>query len=1054
MPCVHQLEQEVRRLEEQLRMKQVELERARKHQRKEEEAVARRREMERVYKALVGDEPKVRREVCAAERSGRVRLAVEHLLAQASRAASSLEAEHVRVLLKAAGLTERAAAESTENSLRRAAVTVETSARKDLRRAQQKDACAAAQRAVRDEAVECSGVVVAATAAEEKAKVAVAKAVEKAPAPTTRIAAEAISTEELARLMLQARDVRNVVVIAHVDAGKTTLTDALLARGGVIAESRAGSACHMDSGVEQERGITIKAASVSLAFRTAAAPSGTCVMNLIDSPGHADFNAEVTTAMRVSDGALVVVDAVEGVQVQTEVVLQQALQERVVPCLVVNKADRLLCRLRQSPEDTYQRLMCAVEGVGRIVRDSSSEQTSAACRAALRRRIDPRPEDGSVAFTCGKDGWGFTIMTFARLMEARTGVPATKTAKLFWGDNFWNPKARKWSSNATDAEGRALPRGFCHFVLRPLLAILTGCQEGAWSVVEQEVDKLWPGRWAAGVLSPEERKNEGEAVFALLMRRLLPAADALVELAAGRLPAPCVAQEYRADILCEEDAEGDEALQAAVRNCNPDGPLIFYVTKLVPVQRTWGFYAFGRVLSGRLRAGAAVQVLGHGGQHVRKVALLMARKEMSVTEVPAGSLAAAVGLDGAQLKTATVVEPSLSRARPLRGIRHSVSPVVRSAVQLVAPSEQPQLVKALQWLQRSDPLVQCEIVNGQCVIAAGGELHLELCIRSLQERMEGPPGASSGSSKGLKVARPAVAHQETVRAEGPSCLAKSPAKLNRVWMAAGPMDHGLADALERGEIPTGHSEADTIQRVRALVETWGWSRDEARSVWAVRGSNILVDFTKGIQYLDDARPHITSAFEQVVSAGPVCGEPLRGVVFRLTDAKLHGDKHHRGPAELLPAASRALKAAMLRDEAQPGLFEPVFRCTISTVADAAGVVRGEMPRRRGSVEDEQHTDGGRVVLDGLLPVATSFGLADALRAQTGGRAFASCSFDSWRMMAGNPRPPAPATRGSRASEPQAAAATVDLCLSAVRECRLRNSLKGDAPTAVDYEDRL
>lgn len=1052
MPTVQRLEEEVRRLAQQLRAKQVELERARQQERKEEEATARRRELERLQKALFGDETKIRRVVGAAERCGRLIVGAERLWASAMHTACGLEGEHLCVIRRASVLKKLAAAESAEDSLRGAVVTAEAAAWKEVQR-QCEESARTAHRAVCETEAECSEAVPVAVAAEMTAKAAMDKAQEKsATLATANATAEAISTEELARLMLQARNVRNVVVIAHVDAGKTTLTDALLARGGVIAESRAGNACHMDSGVEQERGITIKAASVSLAFRTPAAPTGNCVMNLIDSPGHADFNAEVTTAMRVSDGALVVVDAVEGVQVQTEIVLQQALQERVVPCLVVNKADRLLCRLRQSPEDTYQRLMCAVEGVGRIVRDGASETTSAVCRAALRRSIDPRPEEGSVAFTCGKDGWGFTLMTFARLMESRTGVPAAKTAKLLWGDNFWNAKTRKWSRDSTDAEGKALPRGFCHFVLRPLLVILTGCQEGAWGVVQQGVEQLWPGRWAARLLSTEEQNENGEAAFALLMRRLLPAADALVELAAGKLPAPCIAQDYRAEILCEEAGKEEETLQSAVRECDPDGPLVFYVAKLVPVQRTWGFYAFGRVLSGRLRPGATVHVLGHGAQHVRKVALLMARKEMGVAEVPAGSLAAAVGLDGAQLKTATVVEPRLSRARPLRGIRHAVSPVVRSAVHLVAPSEQPQLVKALNWLQRSDPLVQCETASGQCVIAAGGELHLELCIQSLRERMEGPPGAAAGSTKGLKVARPAVARQETVRAQGPSCLAKSPAKLNRLWISAGTMEPGLPDALERGEIPHGHSEADTLQRVRALVETWGWSRDDARSVWTVVGSNLLLDCTKGIPYLEDARQHVASAFEQIVSAGPICGEALRGVVFRLTDAKLHGDKHHRGPAELLPAASRAMKAAMLREEAQPGLFEPVFRCLISTVAEAAGVVRGELPRRRGSVEDEQHADGGRVVLDGLIPVATSFGLADALRAQTGGRAFASCSFDNWRMMMGNPRPPAPAGRGSKTSEPQPSSA--DLCLSAVRECRSRNALKGDAPTAADYEDRL
>eukprot|EP01065_Artemidia_motanka_P024871 TRINITY_DN297_c0_g1_i2.p1 TRINITY_DN297_c0_g1~~TRINITY_DN297_c0_g1_i2.p1 ORF type:complete len:937 (+),score=372.89 TRINITY_DN297_c0_g1_i2:94-2904(+) len=894
--------------------------------------------------------------------------------------------------------------------------------------------------------------------AREEEAAADAPEAEGCVAETAAAATSSVMEGELEGMLRRQDCVRNTVVIAHVDAGKTTLTDSLLSRGGLVSDAKAGRARLMDSGEEQQRGITINAAAVSLAFRTEAARGGTCVVNLIDSPGHVDFNAEVTSAMRVSDGALVVIDAVEGVQVQTELVLRQALTERVVPCMVVNKVDRLLTQLQLPPEEVYQRLSVTVDTMAALARDGADATLANACRDDLSRDVAPLPEEGSVVFASGLHGWAFSVDSFARLYEKRVGVKAERLRQKLWGDHFWNAKRSKWSSAAHDADGEPLPRAFCHFVLRPVVRMLDACKEGDWEGLRQEVERLWGDRWS-GLLRKEEQVA-GEAAFGLVMKRLLPAADALVELAAARLPSPVVAQRYRADVLC--GAEEDRRVVEAVRRCDPDGPLVFYVTKLVPVERTWNFNAFGRVFSGVMRSGAKVHVLGHGAARIQRVRLLMVRKDMGVQMVPAGSLAAVAGLEAYVVKTATVVEPELSTAPPLKGLSHAVSPVVRATVECVAPAEQPQLAKALRWVQRSDPLVSVETDAGQHVIAGAGELHLQVCLHRVQERMEGPPGAAPGATKGLKEAQPAVAHRETVSACGPSCLSKSPAKLNRVWASAGPLADGLAEAIERGEVPTGHSDADVAVRSRMLVDRWGWERDEARSVWAVSCGNVLVDVSKGVPYLNEVKSHIVSAFDELMRCGPMCGEPVQGVCIRITDAKLHSDHAHRGPSELVPAASRAMKAALLRPESEPALLEPIFRCTIDTYADVAGAIRSEIPRRRGSVENEEHK-GATALLDALVPVSASFGLTDKLRALTGGRAFTSCCFDHWRRLPGNPMETAwaAAAGGKKKKSPPKqqqsggeSAGAGDLSVSVVDERRRRRGLAGGPPTAADFEDKL
>lgn len=206
------------------------------------------------------------------------------------------------------------------------------------------------------------------------------------------------TTAEILRIVQNLDQIRNAGIIAHVDHGKTTLTDSLLSAAGLLSPSVAGTALALDYlEEEQKRQMTIKAANISLYYEINSKPY---VINLIDTPGHVDFSGRVTRSLRAIDGCVVVVDAVEEVMVQTETVTRQALEERVRPTLFINKIDRLIKELRLSPKEVQDKLLRIIREFNNLIELYAEPQ--------FRDKWKVNPAEGTVAFGSAKDRWGFT----------------------------------------------------------------------------------------------------------------------------------------------------------------------------------------------------------------------------------------------------------------------------------------------------------------------------------------------------------------------------------------------------------------------------------------------------------------------------------------------------------------------------------------------------------------------------------------------------------------------------------------------------------------------
>jgi elongation factor 2 len=801
--------------------------------------------------------------------------------------------------------------------------------------------------------------------------------------------------DQMREIMDKPYNIRNMSVIAHVDHGKSTLTDSLVAAAGIIALEDAGNVRLTDTRQdEKDRGITIKSTGISLYFEMPEdydlppkSDGRKFLINLIDSPGHVDFSSEVTAALRVTDGGLVVVDVVEGVCVQTETVLRQALGERIVPVLTINKLDRGFLELQLEPEAMYQNFVRVIENANVIM---------ATYRDELMGDVEVYPEKGTVAFSAGLQGWAFTLNKFGRMYAKKFGVDKAKMAARLWGDSFFDNETKKWGNKNVSAAGKPLTRAFCKFILEPIDQIFKAC-------MSQDMEKLDKYLKVIDVtLNSEERQYQQKKLLKCVMQKWLPADEALLEMMVLSLPSPAKAQRYRVENLYTGPM--DDPTANAIRNCDPNGPLVMYVSKMVPTSDKGRFFAFGRVFAGTIVGGQKVRILGSNYEvgkkedlyvkNVQRIVIMMGRKTEPVDSVPVGNTCALVGVDQFITKTGTLCTEEDSY--PLVSMKFSVSPVVRVAVEPKNPSDLPKLVEGLKRLSKSDPLVQCTIEeSGEHIVAGAGELHLEICIKDLQEDFMG--GAP------LIVSEPVVSFRETVIEESSiMALSKSPNKHNRLYVKALPLADGLSEAIDNGTITP---RDDPKVRARKLAEEYGWDPTEARKIWAfgpnTNGSNVCVDVTKGVQYLNEIKDSVVAGLQWVTKEGVLTQENMRGIRFNIYDVVLHADAIHRGGGQIIPTARRVFYAAQLT--AQPRLMEPIFLVEIQCPQAVVGGIYAVMNKRRGQIIEEQQRPGTPLTnVKAYLPVAESFGFTADLRSNTGGQAFPQCVFDHWKVLQGSP----------------------------------------------------
>ncbi len=439
------------------------------------------------------------------------------------------------------------------------------------------------------------------------------------------------------------------------------------------------------------------------------------------------------------------------------------------------------------------------------------------------------------------------------------------------------------------------------------------------------------------------------------------------------LPNPADAAKYRISKIWHGSLESE--IGKSMLDMNPNGPLAVVITKVVPDPHA-GVVAAGRVFSGTLKKGQEVRLIGqHMTKRIQQVSVYKGPQRVQMDEIPAGNIVGIVGLTDT-FSGETLCDPE-REIEPFEAIKHLFEPVVTKSIECKDPKDLPKLIMFLRQVSREDPTLAIKIdeETGEYLVSGLGELHIDAKIeRPLKEK-----------EINVTTSMPIVIYRETVRTESPEVEGKSSNRHNRFYVTVEPIEPGLYTALAEGKVEEKNVRKFLKDLIPKLVD-YGMGRDEAKKLYDIFNKNTLIDSTKGIQYLNETMELVIESFEKVMDSGPLCGEPCTALKVKLHDAKLHEDAIHRGPAQVLPAVSDAIKEAILR--AKPTMLEPVQTIRIDVPEELMSNAMNQVTNRRGQIGDVK-TEMGAAVIECKLPVAEMFGFESQLKSATQGKGFYS-----------------------------------------------------------------
>ncbi|ORX58889.1 P-loop containing nucleoside triphosphate hydrolase protein [Hesseltinella vesiculosa] len=783
---------------------------------------------------------------------------------------------------------------------------------------------------------------------------------------------------------------RNIAVVGHLHHGKTSFLDML------VADTHPNSPLNVEQPqrytdthvLERERGISIK--SMPMSFVLQDLNDKSYLYNIMDTPGHTDFIDEVVAGLRLADGAVLVVDAIEGVMVNTERIIRQCIQEGIPMTLVINKVDRLILELKLPPADAYFKLRYTIEEVNQIIKKTPGGD-----------HVRLSPERGNVCFASAQVGWCFNLRSFAQMYAEsyEEEIDYVQFAQRLWGDIYFNPDTGSFHRKS---QGGASKRSFVHFILEPLYKLYS-------QVLGEDQRDLKKTLRSLGIYLKEKQYGLNvKELLRLVLARFFGPANAFVDMTVRHLPSPLENARNKVERLYSGPM--DDVYASAMNTCDAEGPLMIYITKLYNNKDATDFDAFGRVLSGTIKAGQIVRVLGESYsvddeedmmvQRVSNTWIYESRYRMEVEGVPAGGWVLLGGVDSSITKTATVVDHKASQNNHIfRPLRFPAAAALKVAIEPMNPSELPKMLDGLRKINKSYPMVITKVEeSGEHIVLGAGEMYVDCVLHDLRRMY---------AEIDIKVSDPVVRFCETVvETSALKCFAETPNKKNKLSFIAEPMERGLPDAIESGKI---NLRWPAKKLGGYLEEHFGWDVLATRSIWAFgpddMGPNVLMDDTLPTEVdkklLFSIKDSMRQGFQWGAREGPLCDEPIRGVKFKIIDAVVASEPIHRGGGQIIPTTRRVCYSSFLT--ATPRLMEPVNYVEIQAPADCVSSVYAVLQRRRGHVTADVPKAGSPLyTVKAYIPLIDSFGFETDLRTHTQGQAFCQQAFDHWQIVPGDP----------------------------------------------------
>ncbi|ODV95653.1 hypothetical protein PACTADRAFT_34209 [Pachysolen tannophilus NRRL Y-2460] len=848
----------------------------------------------------------------------------------------------------------------------------------------------------------------------------------------TELPSTVYSLDYLVNSMLSLPErIRNISLIGNLHSGKTSFLDML------IWETHSDLKTinfkklknfkplrYTDTHfLEIEKGLSIKSTPVTLLLQDLNKKS--LVFNILDSPGHVNFADELAISNASVDGAIIILDCIEGLSIGDKLAIQNCLQYNIPMCLVINKIDRLILELRLPPLDAYFKLRHVIEEFNEFIKNSEFNNKNEILHFS--------PELNNVLFASSSYQFCFNLRSFAQLYCERfnaNDLDIDSFGSRLWGDIYYDDKTNAFSTlQKKNSSLESNHRSFIKFILNPLYKIFSH----TLTKEPKELASFLQKHFNLNSLPSFLFKLDSQVLLREICKKIFGSSSGFVDMVEKNCPSPIDIASQKIDrLLFNTKSESLDLIKQHISRCDQNGPLIAHITKLIDSKDSSKFYGVVHVISGTLKLKTTYKILGEAyspdddedmiEQELQKIYISGGRYRIPVTELPAGciGLITSKDLDTFVTKTATIYESTFDQQLYIfKPLDYIIQPVFKVAIEPQNPSELPKLLEGLRKINKS--YCGCEIKveeSGEHVILGSGELYMDCLLHDLRKLY---------SNIEIKVSDPISRFAESCTDLSMTKISiESTNKLNRVTIIAEPLEEKITRDIEIGKVPTSVSDARKIGKL--FRDEYKWDALASRSIWSFGApengaANILLDDTlpdevdkSKLKLLKDS---IVQGFQWATREGPLCDEPIRSIKFKILDFQMDSDNLlDSNGGQIIPMIRKACYAAMMISS--PRLMEPIYRVDIivkivsetyddtsrGNTVDSREVVNGFnriLEKRRGAILEDASVDGTPFYkMVGFVPVIDSVGLETDIRINTQGQAMCFLTFYKWDYVPGDP----------------------------------------------------